>query len=403
MAGPSALALHAPWTDKKGRLHPLRAVVFTLLLVPGALLAFNWATVGLGARPVNVAIHSTGYWAVWILLASLLVSPLKALAGMPNVVVVRRMVGIGALAYALAHLLLYVIDQNWRFWTVATEIVSRIYLTIGFVALAGLCVLGATSTDAAVRRLGKRWKGVHRWVYAIALLTAVHFFLQSKADVSQATVAFGVFAWLMLWRQLPAGRDRETLPLVGLAVAAAALTLVAEYVWYRFGTKIDPLRVIKAELDVSWGCRPAMLVLHLGLLVAALVELRRLAGTRFGAGIAFTVAVFAAGAFLDDGLTFLFGLLPLEDGPSGEMVNGVAIVVFGLLGMVRYRLQGWRQWGVDAAWMTAAVLPLVPGVDSTVLIAAALVLGVGSLAVLAFQEWPRAEASPPSEGSTETA
>ena len=75
----SALAAYAPWTDKKGRLHPLRAAVFALLLAPGALLAFNWLTVGLGARPVNVAIHSTGYWSVWILLASLLISPLKAL------------------------------------------------------------------------------------------------------------------------------------------------------------------------------------------------------------------------------------------------------------------------------------------------------------------------------------
>ena len=355
---PSGWALHAPWTDKKGRLDPVRATVFALLLLPGANLVFTWLTAGLGARPLNVAIHSTGYWAVWILLASLCISPWKALAGAPGAVVLRRMVGIAALAYALAHLVLYVADQNWRLWTVGAEIVSRFYLTIGFVALAVLCVLGATSTDTMVRRLGKRWKGLHKWVYAVALLTAAHFFLQSKADVSQATVAAGVFAWLMLWRQLPAGRDRAPLPLLALAVAAAAVTVVAEYAWYRFGTKVDPQRVLRAELDVSWGLRPGMLVLALGVAVAGMVALRQ-AAERWGGRAWFTAALYAAGALADDALAFLFGWWPEE--PAGWHANAVAAGVFALLGLVRHRLpEGGQRRALDALWAVCAVLPLAP-------------------------------------------
>lgn len=386
-----ALARFAPWTDKKGRLHPFRAAVLLLLLAPGLWLAFRWETVGLGARPVNAAIHGMGYWAVWILLASLAITPAKALTGMPNIAVVRRMVGVAALAYALIHLSLYVIDQNWRLLTVATEILVRPYLTIGFVALVGLCVLGATSTDAAVRRLGTRWKRLHKWVYGIAVLTAVHFFLQSKADVSQATVAAGVFAWLMLWRRLPAGRDREALPLLGLALAAALVTAAAEWGWYRFGTKIDPARVLRGELDVSFGLRPAALVLALGLLVAGAVALRRVAQSPLGARLPFTMLVYAAGAFADDLIRFLFGwqVDDTVDGPSPLLLNGFAVGVFALLGVVRHHLpDGWQRRTLDAIWAACAVYPLLMLVENPTAAASAAVLVAAGVVWLATRLWP---------------
>ena len=184
-----SFAQSLPWTDKKGRPHLLRSVIFVLLLLPGVVLAVRWGVWGLGTRPLKVAIHSTGYWAVWLLLGSLLVSPLRALTGNMQWPVVRRMVGIAALAYATIHLGLYMADEDWKLLHIGSEIISRFYLTIGAVALLGLAVLGATSTDRIVRALGGRWKQLHRLVYGIAVLTAVHYTLQSKADVSQALIA----------------------------------------------------------------------------------------------------------------------------------------------------------------------------------------------------------------------
>ncbi len=377
-----SFAAALPWTDKKGRPHLLRSVIFLLLLVPGTVLGVRWGVWGLGTRPLKAAIHSTGYWAVWLLLGSLLISPLKALTGNTQWPVVRRMVGVAALAYALIHLSLYMADEDWKLLHIGAEILSRFYLTIGAVALLGLIVLGATSTDSLVRSLGARWKQLHRLVYGIAVLTAVHYTLQSKADVSQALVAAGAFAWLMLWRRLPAGRDRTVVPMVGLAVASALVTLATEFLWYRFGTKIDPWRAMAIEADVQYGLHPAALVLALGLLAATAIGLRQLAATRAGQSVWFTVAIYAAGAFAADLGMFLFGLSP-DDPPAGQLVRHVAaVLVFAALGYARTRLQGAGQRSLlDVLWAASALFPLLALVfdDPRLPVAAAVVVAAGAL------------------------
>ncbi len=383
----------APWTDRRGRLHPVRAVVFTTMLLPAAWLALRWADGGLGARPLNVAIHSTGYWAAWTFLVSLLVTPAKALLGMPNLVVVRRMIGLGALCYALVHLLLYATDQNWRLGVVATEILVRAYLTIGFVVLLGLAVLGWTSTDHWVKRLGRNWKRLHKLAYGFAALALLHFFLQSKADVSQATVAAGVFAWAMVWRMLPAGRDRGPVALIGIALAAGAMALAFEYAWYRLGTHIDPMRVLRGELNVSFGLRPAGLVLALGLLAAALLEIRALAHSRFGGSAGYTMLVYSLGALAGDavGLTLGWSLDDVvPEGVSIPALNVAWFLLFALLGLARHWLRdsGQRRL-VDVLWVGLASAPvLAMGTESReVGLASAAVLAVGAL-LLTGRLWP---------------
>lgn len=357
------IAEWAPWTDRRGRLHPLRAVVFTLLLLPAAWLAARSALDMLGARPLQVAIHATGYWAAWIFMASLLVSPAKALLAAPNIVVVRRMIGVAAACYAGLHLLLYVADQNWRLLVVVTEIAVRAYLTIGFVALLGLAALAVTSTDGWVKRLGRNWKRLHKLAYGLAVLALIHFFLQSKADVSQATIAAGVFAWAMAWRLLPAGRDRGPVPLLGLAVAATAAATLFEWAWYRFGTRVDPLRVLRGELDVSFGLRPAGMVLMLGLLAAGVSELRGLAQTRFGAGPGFAMLVYAFGVLAADLTGLSLGWSMEEILPEGASVTAVIlawVLLFALLGLARHRLRGlWQRHLLDTLWVGAALMPLL--------------------------------------------
>src|SRR5437773_12322645 len=107
---------------------------------------------------------------------------------------VRRMIGVGAFCYATAHILLYTTDQMFDLAKVASEIVLRLYLTIGFTALVGLSALAATSTDGMVRRLGpRRWQGLHQVVYGIALLALIHFFPPTKADIWLPTFVAGLF------------------------------------------------------------------------------------------------------------------------------------------------------------------------------------------------------------------
>ena len=387
------LSKWAPWTDRRGRLHPLRAAVFAALFLPAAWLLLRWAGDALGARPLHAAIHSTGYWAAWIFLSSLLVSPGKALLGMPNLVVVRRMIGVGALCYGLLHLLLYVADQNWRLGTVATEIAVRFYLTIGFSVLLTLLVLGVTSTDGWVKRLGRNWKRLHKLAYGFAALALLHFFLQSKADVSQATVAAGVFGWAMVWRVLPAGRDRGPIAVILLALAACALALVFEYAWYRLGTHIDPMRVLRGELDVSFGLHPAGMVLALGLLAAGVFELRALAHTQFGAGVGYTMLIYMLGALAGSAVGLAMGWAPDDatpDGAAAALPTVAWFVLFALLGLARYRLrQRWERHVVDVFWATTALSPvLAMGADAWQLgLAGAAVLASGIL-LLMLRIWP---------------
>ena len=94
---------------------------------------------GFGARPLNDVIHRTGYWALIFLLLSLAVTPLRRVARFGNLIDVRRMIGVAAFFYIAAHLLLYIADQSFDLRKVASEIVLRLYLTIGFIALRRPC------------------------------------------------------------------------------------------------------------------------------------------------------------------------------------------------------------------------------------------------------------------------
>lgn len=260
-----------PWLDRAGRLSLLKLAVFCALFAPGLHIALAWSLDALGAKPLTEAIHRTGDWAVRFLLLSLAVTPLRRIGNWPKLILVRRMLGLTALAYALVHLTLYVADQKYDLAKVASEIALRIYLTIGFGALLGLAILGATSTDAAIRRLGAGWPILHRTVYGIAVLALVHFFLQSKVDVTQAVLMTGFFVLLMLYRGMHgAGVPTAPLSLLGLALACAIATALIEAGWYGLKTGVSPWPVLEANLDFAYSIRPAWWVLAAGVGLAAL-------------------------------------------------------------------------------------------------------------------------------------
>jgi sulfoxide reductase heme-binding subunit YedZ len=268
-----------PWRDRTGAFSPFKALVFAALFVPALLLAQTAWENALGPKPWQAATHDTGTWAIRLLLLSLLVTPARQVLRQARIAEVRRMVGVACFAYALLHLGLYAGDNGFDLVKVGSEIIQRIYLTIGFVALAGLAVLAATSTDAMLRRMGgASWRRLHRAVYPLAALALVHFTLQSKADVTEPMLMAGLFAWLMGYRAIaPAGGAPGALALLGLAAFAAVAAATVEFGWYALATGIDPWRVLEANLDVTFGLRPALWVGVAGL---GAVVARMLAGLR---------------------------------------------------------------------------------------------------------------------------
>jgi len=261
-----------PWLDPSGRFSVFKLTVFVLLLVPGCFILWPVIAEGGATIPVKEAILESGDWAIRMLLISLLITPLRRITRASKLVQIRRQVGLAALGYALIHLLLYMLSQSWDVLRVANEILVRIYLTIGFVALTGLVILGMTSTKSAMRKLGRNWTRLHKISYGIGVLAALHFFMQSKIYVSEATLMSGFFVALMLYRAAHA-RDwslRSPLVLVSIAVLAGLATAGIEYAWYGLATGVPPSAVLVANLEFMWPLRPAWNVLLCGLVVVVI-------------------------------------------------------------------------------------------------------------------------------------
>jgi sulfoxide reductase heme-binding subunit YedZ len=283
-----------PWFDRAGQFSWLKTLCLVGIIAPGLWIAGAWITasqhgiaapaggiglaagnaaggsgLALGAMPVTEALHQIGLWAVRFLLITLAVTPLRRIGAWPRLMLLRRMLGVAACAYAAIHLTLYIVQQHFRLGFVASEILLRFYLTIGFVALLGLLALAATSTDRMMRRLGGRtWQRLHYLSYPIAALALFHFFLQSKANVTEAALTTGLFYWLMLYRIAYRWNRERTLAVwqLGLLAAGAGLaTALGEAAWYQFATGLGGERILLANLRFATHIRPCWWVLAAGL------------------------------------------------------------------------------------------------------------------------------------------
>ena len=253
----------------KQTIFVLRQATLVGLCLPALWLAWRWWTDDLGARPITEATHFTGDWTVVLLLLSLALTPARALFEWMPLVQIRRRIGVAAALYAGLHLLIYIGDQKWNLVVVASEIVKRFYLTIGFTALLALAALAVTSTDGWQKRLRRNWKRLHWLIYPAAVLAILHFFIQSKANVGEAIVAAGLFAWLMIWRLMP---DRLRVRYTGLALLVVGATLAAlvfELSWYGLVNHVPPLRLLKADINPDLVPRPVHKVLLAGLALSA--------------------------------------------------------------------------------------------------------------------------------------
>ena len=192
------------WRDRRGRIcrrSVLRRSRFCWRRSPKRLIEAS--EIAHGARPLNELIHRAGFWALVFLGVTLAVTPFRRILRYGNLVDVRRMLGVGTFCYIAAHLSLFFADQSYDLGKFIHEITHRVYLIVGAIAWIGLAALAATSTDGMVRRLGGlRWRRLHQAIYAIALLALIHYFQQTKADVTVPTFAAGLFLWLIAYRVL---------------------------------------------------------------------------------------------------------------------------------------------------------------------------------------------------------
>ncbi|WP_201404052.1 sulfite oxidase heme-binding subunit YedZ [Kaistia sp. 32K] len=269
-----------PWQDRKGDFSPLKAFVFAGVFLPGLWLIVRASMGTLGPRQMIEINHQAGLWAIRFLLLTLAVTPLRYVWRWPELVFVRRTLGNAAFAYVLIHLVAYAGDLAWDIPKVVSELFARIYLTIGLMVLILLTPLAITSTNGMMRRLGGiQWRRLHRLVYPIILLAALHFFLQSKLGVTEPIVITAVAAWLLAWRLLAAwlGEARiATLPAtIGLGIAVTVATAFGEALYYYLKIGVAFGRVLPTNFNPAAGIRPAWIIGGMVLAVVAIAVLRR--------------------------------------------------------------------------------------------------------------------------------
>ncbi len=179
----------------------LKPLVWLVCLRWLGMLVYQGLTGHLGANPVERVTHRTGQAALILLLVGLAITPLRRLTGVQWLVQYRRVIGLFAFFYATLHLLTYLIlDQSFDLGRMTHDVLKRPFILIGTVTWLILLPLAVTSTQAAIRRLGKKWASLHRWVYVAAALGCWHFFWSLKKDKVEALQYVAVLAVLLLWR-----------------------------------------------------------------------------------------------------------------------------------------------------------------------------------------------------------
>lgn len=183
-------------TNQSGK--KIKPVIFILLLVPLALLAYRFYSEGFGANPIETINRYTGDWALRILLITLAFSPLIRITRWNNIIQYRRMFGLFAFFYVCVHLTSYIVlDQFFDFSEIIDDVFKRPFITAGFSAFILLIPLAVTSTKKMVERLQYRWIQLHRLAYVIAILAVLHFWWMVKIDTREPMIYAIILAVLL--------------------------------------------------------------------------------------------------------------------------------------------------------------------------------------------------------------
>ncbi|MEQ1748862.1 MAG: protein-methionine-sulfoxide reductase heme-binding subunit MsrQ [Prosthecobacter sp.] len=172
-------------------------------LLPMLLILMDRWRGKLGANPVEFVTRATGVLTLVFLILTLLVTPLRKIFGWNWLLKQRRLIGLYAFFYSVAHLLTYLAgDRDWALLTVTTDVYKRPFIAVGIVSFLLMVPLAVTSTNAMIKKLGgKRWAQLHRLTYFITIGGVVHYYMIVKSDITYP-VLFGLAAAVLLGYRL---------------------------------------------------------------------------------------------------------------------------------------------------------------------------------------------------------
>jgi sulfoxide reductase heme-binding subunit YedZ len=277
------LRLIWPWQDREQGLSWLKAGTFALMFAPAIWLIYQFDTGQFGPVPLGGLTYWSGLWATALLLLALAVTPAVLILRLGRLIIVRRMIGVAALVYTIAHIVIYFALRLWDFTYIAREMVVRPSLILATLATLGLIVLGATSLDTVVERMGASgWQRLHNIVYVTAALALVHYLL-SPGIFPDQYLTCGLFFWLMAWRLIARRQlGTDVRALAALAVVSCLFTALLEALWVWAYHGYGPAGTLANNFSLELGVPSAWKVLVLGLAVALAAALRQAYGRARG-------------------------------------------------------------------------------------------------------------------------
>ena len=178
-----------------------RSFVFVWVIIWPLLWVFQAWSSALGPDPGKVLVDRLGLGTLILLLITLCMTPLQKMTGWAGWVAVRRQIGLWCFAYVMLHLLAYLVFVLGFDWSqLGVELRKRPYIIVGSLGLLLLFVLAVTSNRYSQRRLGARWKKLHRLIYVILGLGLLHMLWIVRADLKEWAVYAAIGAMLMVLR-----------------------------------------------------------------------------------------------------------------------------------------------------------------------------------------------------------
>lgn len=209
MLDPLKKITHAPpsptqWVNRCLLHWAAKPLLFVGGCVPAMWLVWSALNDQLGANPAEALIRSLGDWSLRLLVIVLLVTPLRTWTGWSALARMRRMAGLFVFFYASLHLIAYAwFDMGFLLDDMVQDVLKRPFILVGMLAWVLLFSMAATSFDRVIRAMGaRRWRWLHRSVYAVAALAVLHFFWMrsGKNDYAEVAIYAAILAALLGWR-----------------------------------------------------------------------------------------------------------------------------------------------------------------------------------------------------------
>ena len=178
------------------------AVFLAIAVVPVFWLHQAWI-LDLGPDPGKALVDRFGLGTLVLLLITLAMTPLQRMTGWPGWIIVRRQLGLWCFASVVLHMLAYgffILGFDWG--QLGVELVKRPYIIVGSLGFLCLLALAVTSNRYSQRRLGARWKKLHKLVYVILGLGLLHMLWIVRADLKEWSV-YAVIGALLLALRVP--------------------------------------------------------------------------------------------------------------------------------------------------------------------------------------------------------